>query len=89
MVRSADDEVPAAGEAVPDADVHLPENLTGRVCVDPPAALSDVHGGAADPAACATLSDAAFVTRRYFVLPSRRPVTAPSEESARCPKTST
>ena len=82
-VHSSDDEVLAAAEeAALDAGVHLSENLTGQVFVNQSAAFSDFHGSAANPAASATLSDAAFVTGRFAVLQSRRPVTAPIEESA-------
>ncbi|MFE7168165.1 phenylacetic acid degradation protein PaaN [Streptomyces sp. NPDC057616] len=82
-VHSTDDEVLAAAEeAALDAGVHLSENLTGQVFVNQSAAFSDFHGSAANPAASATLSDAAFVTGRFAVLQSRRPVTAPIEESA-------
>ncbi|MFI7296944.1 phenylacetic acid degradation protein PaaN [Streptomyces sp. NPDC050121] len=80
-VYSTDEKVLAAAEkAAMDAGVHLSANLTGQVFVNQSAAFSDFHGSAANPAASATLSDAAFVTGRFAVLQSRRPVTA--EESA-------
>ncbi|MFE5176148.1 phenylacetic acid degradation protein PaaN [Streptomyces sp. NPDC056634] len=81
-VHSTEEEVLAAAEAAAlDAGVHLSENLTGQVFVNQSSAFSDFHGSAANPAASATLSDAAFVTGRFAVLQSRRPVAA-VEESA-------
>ncbi|MGW0811748.1 phenylacetic acid degradation protein PaaN [Streptomyces viridiviolaceus] len=81
-VHSTDEDVLAAAEeAALDAGVHLSENLTGQVFVNQSAAFSDFHGSAANPAASATLSDAAFVTGRFAVLQSRRPVVT-AEESA-------
>ncbi|MEU1184219.1 phenylacetic acid degradation protein PaaN [Streptomyces sp. NPDC005820] len=80
-VHSTSEDVLAAAEAAAlDAGVHLSENLTGAVFVNQSAAFSDFHGSAANPAACATLSDPAFVTGRFATLQSRRPV--PAEESA-------
>ncbi|MFD5234767.1 phenylacetic acid degradation protein PaaN [Streptomyces qaidamensis] len=79
-VHSTDEAVLTAAElAALDAGVHLSENLTGAVFVNQSAAFSDFHGSAANPAASATLSDAAFVTGRFATLQSRRPVAA--EES--------
>ncbi|MDT4991852.1 MAG: hypothetical protein QOH97_1744 [Actinoplanes sp.] len=66
--------VGAAREAALEAGVHLAENLTGGVFVNQTAAFSDLHGSGANPAANASLSDAAFVTGRFFTLQSRRPV---------------
>ncbi|PWI06737.1 phenylacetic acid degradation protein PaaN [Streptomyces sp. NWU339] len=81
-VHSTDEDVLAAAEeAALDAGVHLSENLTGQIFVNQSSAFSDFHGSAANPAASATLSDAAFVTGRFAVLQSRRPVVA-AEESA-------
>ncbi|MFI7602054.1 phenylacetic acid degradation protein PaaN [Actinoplanes sp. NPDC049681] len=78
-VYSTSDEVLAAArEAALDAGVHLSQNLTGGVFVNQTAAFSDLHGTPANPAATAALSDAAFVTGRFFTLQSRRHV---SEES--------
>ncbi|WP_238009341.1 phenylacetic acid degradation protein PaaN [Dactylosporangium sp. AC04546] len=64
----------AARQAALDCGVHLSENLTGGVLVNQNAAFSDLHGTAANPAATATLADAAFVTGRFSVLESRRHV---------------
>ncbi|GAA3351960.1 phenylacetic acid degradation protein PaaN [Amorphoplanes nipponensis] len=68
----------AAREAALDAGVHLSENLTGGVFVNQTAAFSDLHGTPANPAATASLSDAQFVTGRYFTLQSRHHVTEES-----------
>ncbi|MCW7944307.1 aldehyde dehydrogenase [Streptomyces hygroscopicus] len=82
-VHSTSEEVLAAAEeAALDAGVHLSENLTGGVFVNQSAAFSDFHGSAANPAASATLSDAAFVTGRFAVLQSRRPAPVTAEEVA-------
>jgi acyl-CoA reductase-like NAD-dependent aldehyde dehydrogenase len=81
-VHSTDEQMLAAAEeAALDAGVHLSENLTGQIFVNQSAAFSDFHGSAANPAASATLSDTAFVTGRFSVLQSRRPVVT-AEESA-------
>jgi phenylacetic acid degradation protein paaN len=64
----------AARTAALDAGVHLAENLTGGVFVNQTAAFSDLHGTGANPAATASYADAAFVTGRFYVLQSRRPV---------------
>jgi phenylacetic acid degradation protein paaN len=64
--------IEAARIAALDAGVHLSENLTGGVFVNQTAAFSDLHGTGANPAATAALTDAAFVTGRFFVLQSRR-----------------
>lgn len=61
-----------AREAALDAGVHLAENFTGGVFVNSTSAFSDLHGTGANPAATASLSDAAFVTGRFHVLQSRR-----------------
>ena len=68
----------AAREAALDAGVHLSQNLTGGVFVNQTAAFSDLHGTAANPAATASLSDAHFVTGRFFTLQSRHHVTEAS-----------
>ncbi|MET0493955.1 MAG: phenylacetic acid degradation protein PaaN, partial [Actinoplanes sp.] len=71
-VYSTSEEVLAAArEAALDAGVHLSQNLTGGVFVNQTAAFSDLHGTAANPAATASLSDAHFVTGRFFTLQSR------------------
>lgn len=51
--------------------VALSINLTGGVFVNQSAAFSDFHGTGANPAANATLSDAAFVANRFRVVQSR------------------
>lgn len=78
VYSTSDDVLAAAREAALDAGVHLSQNLTGGVFVNQTAAFSDLHGTPANPAATAALSDAAFVTGRFFTLQSRRHV---AEES--------
>ncbi|MFC3106478.1 phenylacetic acid degradation protein PaaN [Undibacterium arcticum] len=60
-----------ARSAAEDAGVALSINLTGAVFVNQSAAFSDFHGTGANPAANASLSDAAFVANRFRVVQSR------------------
>jgi phenylacetic acid degradation protein paaN len=65
------------GEAVDvaeDAGVALSINLTGAVFVNQSAAFSDFHGTGANPAANASLTDAAYVANRFRVVQHRRHV---------------
>jgi phenylacetic acid degradation protein paaN len=59
-----------------DAGVALSINLTGGVFVNQSAAFSDYHGTGANPAANASLTDAAFVANRFRVVQHRMHVTA-------------
>jgi len=61
-------------DAALDAGVALSLNLTGGVFVNQSAAFSDFHATGANPAANASLSDAAFVAGRFRVVQSRRHV---------------
>jgi phenylacetic acid degradation protein paaN len=71
-VYSTDDTVVAAAVAVAeDAGVALSINLTGGVFVNQSAAFSDFHGTGANPAANASLTDAAFVADRFRVVQHR------------------
>jgi phenylacetic acid degradation protein paaN len=71
-VYSTDDRViEAAHEASLHGGVALSINLTGGVFVNQSAAFSDFHGTGANPAANASLSDAAFVANRFRVVQSR------------------
>ena len=54
------------------AGVGLSFNLTGGLFVTQSAAFSDYHGTGVNPAASASLVDAAFVTSRFHVVQSRR-----------------
>ncbi len=72
VYSTSPDVLAAARDAALDAGVHLSENLTGGVFVNQSAAFSDLHGTGANPAATAALTDAAFVTGRFFTLQSRR-----------------
>ncbi|WP_438874852.1 phenylacetic acid degradation protein PaaN [Winogradskya humida] len=71
---TSDDILEQARNAALDAGVHLSENLTGGVFVNQTAAFSDLHGTGANPAATASLSDAAYITGRFYTLQSRRHV---------------
>lgn len=57
--------------AAADTGVSLSCNLTGGVFVNQSAAFSDFHGSGANPAANASLTDAAFVASRFRVAQSR------------------
>ncbi|MDQ0992762.1 phenylacetic acid degradation protein PaaN [Streptomyces sp. V3I7] len=81
-VHSTSEDVLAKVErAALQVGVQLSENLTGAVFVNQTAAFADFHGSAANPAASATLTDAAFVTGRFNILQCRRPAT--SQENSR------
>ncbi|MGF6970473.1 phenylacetic acid degradation protein paaN [Paraburkholderia sp. WC7.3g] len=80
-VYSTDEQVlDAADEAAAFGGVALSINLTGGVFVNQSAAFSDFHATGANPAANASLSDAAFVANRFRVVQSRRHV--PQREPA-------
>ncbi len=65
-----------AQDAAADAGVSLSCNLTGGIYVNQSAAFSDYHASGCNPAANASLTDAAFVTPRFHVVQSRIPVAA-------------
>jgi phenylacetic acid degradation protein paaN len=76
-VYSTDPKVIADAIAVAeDAGVALSINLTGAVFVNQSAAFSDFHGTGANPAANASLTDAAFVANRFRVVQHRMHVSA-------------
>jgi phenylacetic acid degradation protein paaN len=66
----------AAKDAAADAGVSLSCNLTGGIYVNQSAAFSDYHASGCNPAANASLTDAAFVAPRFHVVQSRIPVAA-------------
>jgi phenylacetic acid degradation protein paaN len=66
----------AAEEAAFDGGVALSCNLTGGIYVNQSAAFSDFHATGANPAANATLTDAAFVAGRFRIVQSRRQLPA-------------
>ncbi len=68
----------AAHEASVQGNVALSLNLTGGVFVNQSAAFSDFHGTGGNPAANASLTDAAFVANRFRVVQSRHHVPARS-----------
>ena len=72
-VHSTNDNiVQLAEEASLRSGVALAVNLTDGVLANDSAAFSDFHGSGANPAASASLIDAAFVTRRFGVVQSVR-----------------
>lgn len=64
----------AAEDATADAGAPLSCNLTGQIFVNQAAAFSDFHVSGANPAGNATLTDGAFIARRFRVVQSRVPV---------------
>jgi phenylacetic acid degradation protein paaN len=80
-VYSTDATVLAAAEQVAlEAGVALSLNLTGSVYVNQSAAYSDFHATGLNPAANASLTDAAFVAPRFHVVQARWH--EPAEEAA-------
>lgn len=76
-VYSTDSQVIAqAADATADAGVSLSCNLTGGIYVNQSAAFSDYHASGCNPAANASLTDAAFVSPRFHVVQARMPVAA-------------
>jgi hypothetical protein len=63
----------AAERIAVEAGVSLSVNLTADVYVNQTAAFSDFHATGANPAANASLTDAAFVAGRFRVVEIRRP----------------
>jgi acyl-CoA reductase-like NAD-dependent aldehyde dehydrogenase len=71
-VYTTRDEVAArAIDVAEDVGVSLSINLTGGVYVNQSAAFSDFHGTGANPAANASLTDAAYVAGRFRVVQHR------------------
>ena len=71
-VYATDDAViDRAIDVAEDAGVALSINLTGGVFVNQSAAFSDFHGTGANPAANASLTDAAYVANRFRVVQHR------------------
>jgi phenylacetic acid degradation protein paaN len=66
----------AAQDAAADAGVSISCNLTGGIYVNQSAAFSDYHASGCNPAANASLTDAAFVAPRFHVVQARVPVAA-------------
>ncbi|SEI70615.1 phenylacetic acid degradation protein paaN [Allopseudospirillum japonicum] len=72
-VYSTDAQVLEAAEALAiDVKVALSCNLDGGVFVNQSAAFSDFHATGGNPAANASLTDTAFVARRFVIVQSRR-----------------
>ena len=65
-----------AQDAAADAGVSISCNLTGGIYVNQSAAFSDYHASGCNPAANASLTDAAFVAPRFHVVQARVPVAA-------------
>ena len=66
-----DDVIARAIDVAEDAGVALSINLTGGIFVNQSAAFSDFHGTGANPAANASLTDAAYVASRFRVVQHR------------------
>jgi phenylacetic acid degradation protein paaN len=67
-----------AQQATAKAGVALSSNLTGHIFVNQSAAFSDFHMTGANPAGNSTLTDSAFVSRRFRVVQNRIPVAQPA-----------
>lgn len=68
--------IDAATEMAAEAGVALSCNLTGNIYVNQAAAFSDYHATGCNPAANASLTDAAFIAPRFHVVQRRIPVAA-------------
>jgi phenylacetic acid degradation protein paaN len=71
VYSTRDDVIARAIDVAEDAGVALSINLTGGVFVNQSAAFSDFHGTGANPAANASLTDAAYVASRFRVVQHR------------------
>ena len=71
VYATSDTAIDRAIEVAEDAGVALSINLTGAVFVNQSAAFSDFHGTGANPAANASLTDAAYVANRFRVVQHR------------------
>ena len=71
VYSTSEDVIDRAVEVAEDAGVALSINLTGAVFVNQSAAFSDFHGTGANPAANASLTDAAYVANRFRVVQHR------------------
>ena len=71
VYATSDTVIDRAIEVAEDAGVALSINLTGAVFVNQSAAFSDFHGTGANPAANASLTDAAYVANRFRVVQHR------------------
>jgi phenylacetic acid degradation protein paaN len=72
VYSTRDEVIREAIDVAEDAGVALSINLTGGVYVNQSAAFSDFHGTGANPAANASLTDAAYVANRFRVVQHRR-----------------
>lgn len=76
-VYSTDSDVLVRAEVLSqDVAVALSVNFDGAVLVNQSAAFSDFHASGGNPAANASITDMAFVVRRFVVVQSRRPAEA-------------
>ena len=75
LVYATDPDVQgAAEEAAVDAGVSVAFNLTGGLFVNQSAAFSDFHATGANPAGNSSLTDPAFIAKRFRVVGVRKPV---------------
>ena len=74
LVYSTDDAIQdAAEDSAVEAGVSIAFNLTGGLFVNQSAAFSDFHVTGANPAGNASLTDPAFVAKRFRVIGVRKP----------------
>ncbi len=69
-----DDVLDQAEDAFAYAGVNLSCNLTGGILVNQSAAFSDFHATGANPAGNASLTDPAFINRRFRIVATRKPI---------------
>jgi len=65
--------VEAAEQIAIDSGVSISSNLLADIYVNQTTAFSDFHATGANPAAGATITDAAFVSNRFRIVETRRP----------------
>jgi len=74
LVYSTDRAIVEAAEQIAiDSGVSISSNLLADVYVNQTTAFSDFHATGANPAAGATITDAAFVSSRFRIVEARRP----------------
>jgi acyl-CoA reductase-like NAD-dependent aldehyde dehydrogenase len=73
VYSTSDDVMDRAADVALDCGVSVSFNLTGDVYVNQTSAFADFHGTGANPAANASLTDAAFVANRFRFVELRRP----------------
>lgn len=74
LYSTDEDLIDDAEDAFAAAGASLTTNVTGAMPINFSAAFSDFHVSGLNPAGTATLTDDSFVTGRFRVVQSRRPL---------------